>query len=99
MGAKKKTSMVLLVFNLLLAGTNNATMGELMAVLFSWWSSDPTRSEKLAYSKIAMGLLDTLAKKLPYSVPRVSLNPRKHCCESASHRFGENARLSPQSNE
>jgi hypothetical protein len=46
-------------------------MGKLMAVLFSCWSSDPTRSEKHAYSKIAIGLLNTLAKKLPDSEMKV----------------------------
>jgi hypothetical protein len=56
------------------AGGNNSTMGELMDSLFSCWSKDPVHGDKIAYHRMAMGLLDILSRKGDL---RNSLNPKK----------------------
>jgi hypothetical protein len=47
----------------LLAGSDNATMGELMDTLYFCWSKDPVHGDKIAYNRIAMGLLKILGRK------------------------------------
>jgi hypothetical protein len=61
----------------LLAGADNCTMGELMDSLYSCWSKDPVHGDKIAYHRIAMGLIDTLSRKVSEGNLRNSLNPRK----------------------
>ncbi len=46
----------------LLAGQANCRMDVLMAVLINCWSIDPVHGDKIAYTKMAMGLLSWFAK-------------------------------------
>ncbi len=61
----------------LLAGAENCTMGELMDALYSCWSKDPVHGDKIAYHRIAMGLMDILSRKVSEGDLRNSLNPKK----------------------
>jgi hypothetical protein len=61
----------------LLAGADNCTMGELMDSLYSCWSKDPVHGDKIAYHRIAMGLMDILSRKVSEGDLRNSLNPKK----------------------
>ncbi len=46
----------------LLAGQANCRMDVLMEVLINCWSSNPVHGDKIAYTKIVMGLLSRLTK-------------------------------------
>jgi hypothetical protein len=46
----------------LLAGQANCSMDVLMEVLINCWSNDPVHGDKIAYTKLAMGLLSRFAK-------------------------------------
>jgi hypothetical protein len=61
----------------LLAGSDNATMGELMDALYTSWSKDPVHGDKSAYNWIPVGLLNILSRKLQDGDLRNHLNPRK----------------------
>jgi hypothetical protein len=61
----------------LLAGCDNATMGELMDLLFSFLSKDPVHRDKVAYTRIAMGVINILSRKLNEGDLRNSLNSKK----------------------
>jgi hypothetical protein len=61
----------------LLAGADNCSMGELMDSLYSCWSSDPVHGDKLAYHRIAMGLMDILSRKVSEGDLRNHINPKK----------------------
>jgi hypothetical protein len=47
----------------LLTGKNGCSMGDLVDSLFECWRSDPVHSDKSAYIKLAMGLMDFLDPK------------------------------------
>jgi hypothetical protein len=68
----------------LLAGSDNCTMGELMDALYSCWSTDPVHGDKIAYHRVAMGLLNILSRKVSEGDLRNSLNPKKRGREDAS---------------
>jgi hypothetical protein len=51
----------------LLAGSDNASMGDLMDALYTRWSKDPVHGNKSAYNRIALGLLNILSRKVPSS--------------------------------
>jgi hypothetical protein len=70
----------------LLAGCDNSTMGELTDALCSCWSKGPVHGDKIAYHRIAMGLMDILSRKVPEGDLRNSLIPKKR---------GREARLRP----
>jgi hypothetical protein len=61
----------------LLAGADNCSMGELMDSLYSCWSSDPVHGDKIAYHRIAMGLMDILSRKVSEGDLRNNINPKK----------------------
>jgi hypothetical protein len=61
----------------LLAGSDNASMGDLMDALYTSWSKDPVHGDKSAYNRIAVGLLNILSRKAPDGDLRNLLNPRK----------------------
>jgi hypothetical protein len=61
----------------LLAGSDNATMGELIDALYTSWSKDPVHGDKSAYNRIAVGLLNILSRKVQEGDLRNCLNPRK----------------------
>jgi hypothetical protein len=61
----------------LLAGSDNASMGDLMDALYTSWSKDSVHGDKSAYNRIAVGLLNILSRKVPYGDLRNHLNPRK----------------------
>jgi hypothetical protein len=60
----------------LLAGVKNASSGQLMDSMYSSWNQDPVHGEKVAYTRIGLGILD-LIKKDPPREQRDSLCPRK----------------------
>jgi hypothetical protein len=60
----------------LLAGIKNATSGQIMDSMYSSWNSDPVHGEKVAYTRISLGLLDIIQKD-PVRVRGNSPCPRK----------------------
>ena len=60
-----------------LTGMQHSSKEELMDSLYETWFTDPVHGEKLAYSKIAIGILETIDRKLPDSDLRFSLSSRK----------------------
>ncbi len=60
-----------------LMGMQHSSKEELMDSLYETWFTDPVHGEKLAYSKIAIGILETIDRKLPDSALRFSLTSRK----------------------
>ncbi len=61
----------------LLAGADNCIIGELMDALYSCWSKDPVHGDKIAYQRIAMGLMDILSRKVFEGDLRNNLSPKK----------------------
>jgi hypothetical protein len=47
----------------LLAGTKNASSGQLMDSMYSSWNNDSVHGEKVAYTRIGLGLLDIIKKE------------------------------------
>jgi hypothetical protein len=60
-----------------LTGMQHSSKEELMDSLYETWFTDPVHCEKLAYSKIAIGILETIDRKLPDSDLHFSLSSRK----------------------
>jgi hypothetical protein len=58
----------------LLTGLQHSSNEELMDALYETWFVDAVHGEKLAYSTIAIGLLETIDRKLPNSVLRFALS-------------------------
>jgi hypothetical protein len=54
-----------------------------MDSLYDLWGSDTVHGDKLAYSKIAIGLLDSLNRTLPDSDLRHNLQSRKRSLDSS----------------
>jgi hypothetical protein len=61
----------------LLTGRVDSPIAVYMDSLYDLWGSDTVHGDKLAYSKIAIGLLDSLNKSLPESDLRYNLQSRK----------------------
>ncbi len=59
-----------------------------MESLYEVWGADAVHGDKIAYSKIAIGLLDSFNRKLPGGDLRNNLNSRKrtHSPDSRSER-------------
>jgi hypothetical protein len=70
----------------LLTGVPSAAAEVQMDGLYEFWSSDPVHGEKIAYSKIALGLLDLLDRKLPEGDLRFNLSSRKRGRDSSADR-------------
>jgi hypothetical protein len=47
----------------LLTGIKNATSGQLMDSMYNCWNLDPVHGEKVAYTRIGLGLLDLIQKE------------------------------------
>jgi hypothetical protein len=60
----------------LLTGIKNATSGQLMDSMYTSWNIDPVHGEKVAYTRIGLGLLDIIQKD-PVRVQGNSPCPRK----------------------
>jgi hypothetical protein len=60
-----------------LTGMQHSSKEELMDSLYETWFTEPVHGEKLAYSKIAIGILETIDRKLPDRDLRFSLSSRK----------------------
>jgi hypothetical protein len=74
----------------LLTGVPSASAEVQMDGLYEFWSSDPVHGDKIAYSKIALGLLDLLDRKLPDGDLRFNLSSRKRGRDSSHDRFSGN---------
>jgi hypothetical protein len=53
----------------ILTGIKNATSGQLMDSMYSSWNTDPVHGEKVAYTRIDLGLLDIVRKEPPSPPP------------------------------
>jgi hypothetical protein len=60
-----------------LTGMQHSSKEELMDSLYETWFTDPVHGEKLTYSKIAIGILETIDRKLPDSDLRFSISTKK----------------------
>jgi hypothetical protein len=72
----------------LLTGVPSAAAEVQMDSLYEFWSGGPVHGEKIAYSKIALGLLDLLDRKLPEGDLRFNLSSRKRGQDSSGDRRG-----------
>ncbi len=66
-----------------ISGRVVCTMPAYMDCLYVVWGSDTVHSDKIAYSKIAIGLLDSFNKKLPGGDLRNNLHTRKRALDSS----------------
>jgi hypothetical protein len=71
----------------LLTGVPSASAEVQMDSLYEFWSNDPVNGDKIAYSKIALGLLDLLDRKLPDGDLRFNLSSRKRGRDTSQDRF------------
>jgi hypothetical protein len=67
----------------LLTGRVDSPIALYMDSLYDLWGSDTVHGDKLAYSKIAIGLLDSLNRTLPDSDLRHNLQSRKRSLDSS----------------
>jgi hypothetical protein len=67
----------------LLTGRVDSPIALYMDSLYDLWGSDTVHGDKLAYSKIAIGLLDSLNRTLPDSNLRHNLQSRKRSLDSS----------------
>jgi hypothetical protein len=74
----------------LLTGVPAATAEVQMDGLYEFWSSDPVHGDKIAYSKIALGLLDLLDRNLPDGDLRFNLSTRKRGRDASNDRVSGN---------
>ena len=74
----------------LLTGVHSASAEVQMDGLYEFWSNDPVHGDKIAYSKIALGLLDLLDRKLPEGDLRFNLSSRKRGRDTSLDRFSGN---------
>jgi hypothetical protein len=74
----------------LLTGVPAATAEVQMDGLYEFWSNDPVHGDKIAYSKIALGLLDMLDRKLPDGDLRFNLSTRKRGRDASNDRVSGN---------
>jgi hypothetical protein len=74
----------------LLTGVSSASAEVQMDGLYEFWSNDPVHGDKIAYSKIALGLLDLLDRKLPDGDLRFNLSSRKRGRDTSQDRFSGN---------
>ncbi len=59
-----------------LAGVKNASSSQLMDSMYNCWNQDPVHGEKVAYTRIGLGILDLIKKDSPRE-QRDSLCPKK----------------------
>ncbi len=74
----------------LLTGVPSASAEVQMDCLYEFWSNDPVHGDKIAYSKIALGLLDLLDRKLPDGDLRFNLSSKKRGRDTSLDRFSGN---------
>ncbi len=74
----------------LLTGVPSASAEVQMDGLYEFWSKDPVHGDKIVYSKIALGLLDLLDRKLPDGDLRFNLSSRKRGRDTSLDRFSGN---------
>jgi hypothetical protein len=74
----------------LLTGVHSAAAEVQMDRLYEFWSNDPVHGDKIAYSKITLGLLDLLGKKLPDGDLRFNLFSRKRGWDTSLDRHSSN---------
>ncbi len=55
--------------------------------LYKFWSNEPVHGDKIAYSKIALGVLDILDRKLPDDDLHFNLSSRKRGRDSSLDRY------------
>jgi hypothetical protein len=67
----------------LLTGRTDSPIAVYMDSLYDLWGADTVHGDKLAYSKIAIGLLDSLNRSLPDSDLRHNLQSRKRSFDSS----------------
>jgi hypothetical protein len=67
----------------LLTGRVDSPIALYMDSLYDLWGSDTVHGDKLAYSKIAIGLLDSLNRTLPDSDLRHNLQSKKRSLDSS----------------
>jgi hypothetical protein len=67
----------------LLTGRVDSPVALYMDTLYDLWGSDTVHGDKIAYSKIAIGLLDSLNRTLPDSDLRHNLQSRKRSLDSS----------------
>ena len=72
----------------MLTGVPSAAAEVQMDGLYEFWSGDSVHGEKIAYSKIALGLLDLLDRRLPEGDLRFNLASRKRGRDSRADRRG-----------
>ncbi len=75
----------------LLTGREDCPVAQYMDTLYDLWGSDIIHGEKIAYSKIAIGLLDRLNMNLPETDLRHNLHSRKRSLDATldHHLRGE----------
>jgi hypothetical protein len=74
----------------LLTGVHSAAAEVQMDGLYEFWSNDPVHGDKIAYPKIALGLLDLLDRKLPEGDLHFNLSSRKRGRDSSMDRISGN---------
>jgi hypothetical protein len=67
----------------LLTGRVDSPVARYMDTLYDLWGSDTVHGDKIAYSKIAIGLLDSLNRTLPDFDLRHNLQSRKRSLDSS----------------
>jgi hypothetical protein len=67
----------------LLTGRMDSPVALYMDTLYDLWGSDTVHGDKIAYSKIEIGLLDCLNRTLPDSYLRHNLQSRKRSLDSS----------------
>ncbi len=67
----------------LLTGRVDSPVAVYMDTLYELWGSDTVHGDKIAYSKLAIGLLDSLNRTLPDSDLRHNIQSRKRSLDSS----------------
>jgi hypothetical protein len=67
----------------MLTGRMDCPIAQYMDTLYDLWGSDTVHGDKLAYSKIAIGLLDSLNRNLPETDLRHNLQSRKRSLDAS----------------
>ncbi len=67
----------------MLTGRRDSPIALYMDTLYDLWGSDTVHGDKIAYSKIAIGLLDSLNRILPETDLRHNLQSRKRSLDSS----------------
>jgi hypothetical protein len=67
----------------MLTGRMDCPIAQYMDTLYDLWGSDTVHGDKIAYSKIAIGLLDRLNRNLPETDLRYNLQSRKRSLDAS----------------